>query len=143
MKIIEFNGPFVYLLALCLGASSALAQAAPPASLPGPETETIYCISHVKSGKEAEYAGLSARAWSIYRRLDLVLERPHMLLRGTDESGKSYFVEIFTWKNSTIPDHAPAEVREIWQKLQDACEPRGGRPGMDFSEEGVTVLAID
>ena len=143
MKIMELNRPLGWLLALCLGAPAALSQSAPTSPLPGADTETIYCISHVKQGKEAEYAALCAQAWSIYRRLDLVLEKPHVLFRGADASGKSYFGEIFTWKNSTIPDHAPDEVREIWRKLQSDCEPRGGRPGMDFSEDGVTVLAVD
>src|ERR1700743_1238032 len=44
--------------------------------LPGPGTETIYSIAHVKSGMETRYAELSAKTWAIYRRLDLVLPAP-------------------------------------------------------------------
>jgi hypothetical protein len=50
-------------------------------------------------------------------------------------------VEVFTWKSPDIPDHAPAEVRAIWQRLEDACEPRDGRPGIDFAE--VTAVQVD
>lgn len=111
------------------------------AQLPGPGTETIHSVAHVKPGHEAEYAKLSAEAWALYRRLGFVLERPHVVLRGSDAQGRPYFVEVFTWKSPEIPDHAPPEVKAIWQKLEQACEPRDGRPGIDFAE--VTALQIE
>jgi hypothetical protein len=95
----------------------------------------------VKAGHEIEYTQLSEKAWALYRRLGLVLDRPHVVLRGTDEKGRSYFVEVFTWKSPDIPDHAPAEVKAIWQQLQAVCEVRDGRPGIDFSE--VTAIQFD
>ncbi len=64
------------------------------AQLPGPGTETIHSVSHVKAGHEAEYAQLSEKAWALYKRLGLVLERPHVVLRGSDEKGRPYFVEF-------------------------------------------------
>jgi hypothetical protein len=109
--------------------------------LPGPGTETIYSIAHVKSGMETRYAELSAKTWAIYRRLDLALPAPHIVLRGVDSQNLPYFVEIFTWKNAEIPDHAPAEVRAVWQELENACEKRNGRPGVDFTE--VTAIAVN
>jgi hypothetical protein len=109
--------------------------------LPGPGTETIYSIAHVKPGMETRYADLSAKTWAIYRRLDLVLPAPHVVLRGVDTQNLPYFVEIFTWKNAEIPDHAPAEVRAVWQELENACEKRNGRPGIDFTE--VTAVAVN
>jgi hypothetical protein len=111
------------------------------AQLPGPGTETMHSIAHVKSGHEAEYAELSAKTWALYKRLGLVLDKPHVVLRGADGKGRTYFVEIFTWKSPDIPDHAPAEVKAIWRQLEDACEPRDGRPGIDFSE--VTAVQVD
>jgi hypothetical protein len=123
--------------ALCV---SALAQK-PPANLPGPGTETMHSVAHVKRGMEARYAELSAQAWALYRKLDLVLEKPHVVLRGVDDAGLPYFVEIFTWKSADVPDHAPPEVLAIWKQLEEACEKRNGRPGIDFSE--VTAVAID
>jgi hypothetical protein len=102
------------------------------AQLPGPETETIHSVAHVKPGREAEYAKLSAETWALYTRLGLVLDHPHVVLRGADEKGRPYFVEIFTWKSPDIPDHAQPEVKAIWKQLEDACESRDGRPGIDF-----------
>ena len=118
-----------------------LAIGAPASQLPGPGTETIHSIAHVKPGKEAEYAKLSGEAWALYTRMGFVLDRPHVVLRGVDDKGRSYFVEIFTWKSPDIPDHAPAAVKAIWNKLEAVCEPRDGRPGIDFSE--VTAVQID
>lgn len=111
------------------------------ARLPGRGTETIHSVSHVKPGHEEEYARLSANAWALYTRLGLVLDHPHVVLRGTDEKGRPYFVEVFTWKSPAIPDHAPPEVKAIWQQLEQACERRDGRPGIDFAE--VTPLDLD
>lgn len=104
------------------------------AQLPGPGTETIHSVAHVKPGHEAEYAQLSEKAWALYKRLGFVLDKPHVVLRGTDEKGRPYFVEVFTWKSPDIPDHAPGEVKAIWRQLEGACEARDGRPGIDFSE---------
>jgi hypothetical protein len=120
-------------------AFSAISSAQTP--LPGPGTETMYSIAHVKRGMEARYAELSAKSWVLYRRLNLVLAKPHVVLRGTDPAGLTYFVEIFTWKSADIPDHAPAEVRALWQQLEEACEKRNGRPGIDFTE--VTAVQLD
>jgi hypothetical protein len=108
---------------------------------PGPGTETIYSIAHVKRGMETQYAELSAKSWAIYRKLDLVLPAPHVVVRGVDSQNLPYFVEIFTWKSAEIPDHAPAEVRAVWQELENACEKRNGRPGIDFTE--VTTVAVN
>jgi hypothetical protein len=104
------------------------------AQLPGPGAETIHSVAHVKAGHETEYAQLSDKAWALYSRLGLVLDRPHILLQGADEKGRPYFVEVFTWKSADIPDHAPPEVKTIWQQLEAACEIRDGRPGIDFAE---------
>ena len=111
------------------------------AQLPGAGTETIHSVAHVKAGHEAEYAQLSEKAWVLYKRLGFVRDKPHVVLRGSDEKGRSYFVEIFTWKSPDIPDHAPAEVKAIWQQLEAVCEVRDGRPGIDFSE--VTAIQLD
>jgi hypothetical protein len=118
----------------------ALAQKA-SANLPGPGTETMHSVAHVKRGMEGRYAELSAQAWALYRKLDLVLEKPHVVLRGVDAAGLPYFVEVFTWRSADIPDHAPPEVLAIWKQLEESCEKRDGRPGIDFSE--VTAVAVD
>ena len=133
------NGLLLATAALALTLSLFAQKTA--SELPGPGTETIYSIAHVKSGMETRYAELSAKTWAMYRRLDLVLPAPHIVLRGVDSQNLPYFVEIFTWRNAEIPDHAPAEVRAVWQELENACEKRNGRPGIDFME--VTTVATE
>lgn len=122
------------LLTFILLAANAMAQ------LPGPGTETVHSVAHVKAGHDAEYARLSADTWALYTRLGLVLDHPHIVLRGADENGRPYFVEIFTWKSPDIPDHAPPAVRAMWKQLEQLCETRDGRPGIDF--EAVTPVDL-
>lgn len=127
---------FKTFIAFCIWTTSVAAG-----PLPGKGTETIHSVAHVKRGREVDYTKLSAEAWGVYKRLGFVLDTPHIVLKGTDEKGRAFVVEVFTWKSSDIPDHAPPEVKAIWRKLEDVCEPRDGRRGIDFSE--VTALQLD
>jgi len=111
-------------------AMTELGIAAPPAK----PTETVLVTHRVRAGQDAEYAKLLARQWTTLRRLDLVLPKPHVILRGTDESGKTIFVEVLTWRDADAPDNAPAEVQAIWNELEARAEKRLGHPGIDFPE---------
>lgn len=104
------------------------------AAAPKSETETVITTFRVKQGKEAEFSKVLAKAWPTYHRFGMVLDTPHIVLRGLDESGKTYFVEILTWKDHDAPDNAPAEVSAIWNEMGPLCEPRLGRPGIEFPE---------
>jgi hypothetical protein len=102
-----------------------------------PETVTVTC--HAKPGSEAELARVLARHWTAVRNLKLVRDEPHLTLRGIEDGDKTYFVEIFTWRDSAIPDAAPAPIQAIWTEMRKLVEPRGGRPGIDIVE--VSVVA--
>jgi len=56
------------------------------------------------------------------------------MFRGTDESGKSFFVEILSWKSTDGPNLAEQmpEVLAIWEKMGQLVEARMGRPPMEF-----------
>lgn len=95
--------------------------------------ETVMITFQVKPGADADLAGVIARHWDTARRLNLVREAPHVTLRGTDK-GQTYFVDIFTWRDASIPDHAPAAILEIWAEMNRLVEPRGGRPGLAIAE---------
>jgi hypothetical protein len=82
-----------------------------------------------------------AQAWPAYRRFGLVLGEPHLVLRGTDKAGKTYFVEILTWKDHDAPDHVSPEIQAIWAQLQDLCEARLGHQGIEFPE--VEIVRAD
>jgi hypothetical protein len=98
------------------------------------DTETVYTTFRVIPGKEAEFAKVLAKAWPTYHRLGMVLARPHLVLSGTDDAGKPYFIEILTWKDHDAPDHAPAEVQAIWDQMTALCEKRDGHRRIEFYE---------
>jgi hypothetical protein len=110
---------------------SAVAQ---PSAMP----ETVMVTYHAKAGSEAALANAIARQWAAAIRLKLVLETPHTLVRG-DEQGKTYFVEILTWRDANIPDAPPAAIQSIWAEMGELVESRGARPGIDFA--AVSVVA--
>ena len=97
------------------------------------DPETVYAISSVKQGQEAEFLKVSDQAWATYKRLDMVMDQ-HVTVKGVDEKGLTYFVDILTWKNHFIPDHVSPEVRQIWDKMESLCEKRDGRRGIEFTE---------
>jgi len=88
-----------------------------------PETVIVTC--HAKAGAEAELQRVLARHWTTARSLKLVLDTPRLSLRGVDGEGKTYFVEILTWRDGAIPDHAPAAIQSIWAEMGKLVEGRG------------------
>jgi hypothetical protein len=101
------------------------------------QPETVMVTFHAKAGAETELARVIAAHWKTVTDLKLVATSPHLTLRGTDESGKTYFVEIFTWRDSSIPDAAPPAIQKIWAEMNALVESRGGRPGLTFTEVSV------
>jgi hypothetical protein len=71
--------------------------------------------------------------WATLERLKLTAGSRHTTLRGT-ETGGAYFVEIFTWRDSAIPDNAPADVQGWWNRMAELTEARGGKPAIDIVE---------
>src|ERR1700723_1959433 len=109
------------ILSLC-----SLASAAENAVQP----ETVIVTFHAKSGTEAELERVIAPHWTTARKLKLVSAAPHVPLRGTEEGGKPYFIEIFTWRDARVPDTAPAAIRNIWNDMTRLGEARGGHRGL-------------
>lgn len=103
------------------------------------ETETVLSTLRARAGSEDELQKTLSQEWTVLRKLGLVLAEPHVLLKGKDESGKTIFVEVFTWRDHDAPDHAPAEVQAIWKHLESLCEARLGHRGIEFPE--VEIVA--
>jgi hypothetical protein len=103
------------------------------------DPETVLVTYHVQAGKEAEFETVLSRAWGIYRREHLVFASPHLVVRDTEDGGKTRFVEIFTWKSHAIPEHAPEAVKTVWQQEQSLCEARNGHGGIGGGE--VEIIA--
>lgn len=95
--------------------------------------ETVLVTYHAKPGSEAQLASAIAKQWKTARDLKLVSEAPHVVVRGSEDGDKTYFVEIFTWRDGGIPDAAPAAIRAIWTEMNSLAEPRDGKSGIDVA----------
>jgi hypothetical protein len=96
------------------------------------EPETVMITFRAKLGADAELARVIARHWETARRLNLVRDAPHVTVRATENGNQVYFVDIFTWRDASIPDAAPAAISAIWAEMNRLVESRGGRPGLDI-----------
>lgn len=103
-----------------------------PAGGANADSETVLVTYHVQSGKEAEFESVLSHAWEVYRSEHLVYDQPHIIVRDTKDGGKTRLVEIFTWVRS--PDHAPDEVKAVWDQEQSLCEARGSHQGIEGGE---------
>jgi hypothetical protein len=101
--------------------------------------ETVIVTLRAKPGAEADLERAIARHWTTAHRMKLVHDTPHVTLRGTEEGNKSYFIEIFTWRDGGIPDAAPAEIQTIWNEFNRLVEARGGHPGIEFVAVSVVT----
>src|SRR5438874_303803 len=101
--------------------------------------ETVMITLHAKAGAEAELAQVITRHWETVQRLNCAADAPHVTLRGNEEGTKTFFVEIFTWRDASIPDAAPREIQAIWADMNRLVEQRNGKPGLTISE--VSLVA--
>jgi hypothetical protein len=120
------------LMVLASTAAGGITAAAERERLEQPETMIV--TLHAKPGAEAELAAVIARHWDTAQRLNLVLPSPHVTVRGTEADDRTYFVDIFTWRDAAVPDHAPPEIQKIWADMNRLVEAQGNRPGLEFSE---------
>lgn len=95
---------------------------------------TVLCTYRVKQGQEKAFIALLDKHWPTLHGLGLTTEDPSQVFRGSDEKGKPYFVEIFTWKSGESPGaaHHLPEVMAVWEPMGGLCEARGDRPSMEF-----------
>ena len=110
----------------------------PTAADDSPETVIVTYLA--KPGSEDALEKIIQKHWETLRRLKLVTADVHVLYRGEDERGKSFFVNIFTWKNHDAPDNAPPEVEAIWAQMEPLVEPRDGHPGIEHPEVKAVPL---
>jgi hypothetical protein len=106
------------------------------------EPETVMITLRAKAGAEAELAQVIARHWDTAQRLKLVTNAPHVTLRGTeaaDGAMRTFFVDVFTWRDASIPDAAPKEILAIWADLNRLVEKRNGRAGLTIDEVALVA----
>jgi len=122
---------------------AALAQGSSIAAQPRQEEpETVMITLRAKAGAEAELAQVIARHWETAQRLKLVVDAPHVTLRGSEAAEgvmRAFFVDVFTWRDASIPDAAPKEIQAIWADMNRLVEKRNGRPGLTIDEVALVA----
>jgi quinol monooxygenase YgiN len=82
------------------------------------------CRFVVKEGREEAFERLLARHYPTLDRLGLVEREPHLVLRGKDEEGRTFYVEILPWKDdaAVARAHELPEVGAVWEPMEPLCE---------------------
>lgn len=108
-----------------------------------PTPETVISTFRIIEGKEEEFIGLLRAHWPSLRKVGLVTDTPPQVFRGREASGKSYFVEIFEWRDAAAVQtaHELPAVMAVWEPMGALCEARDGRPPMEFPH--VEPLRLD
>jgi len=122
----------VTVVFVTLRAAGPVAAQAPAGRTPDPET--VLVTYHVKAGGEAAFAKILDAQWKTMRDLALVGEGPHVLMTRDGDPAHPTFIELFTWKDRDIPDHAPEAVQKLWQEMSRWVEARGVLPPIDITE---------
>jgi hypothetical protein len=94
----------------------------------------VICTYRVKEGEEEHFVDLLRTHWPTLHKLGLATDEPAQVFRGKDESGKTYFVELFHWKDEKAPEiaHQHPGVMAVWEPMGMLVEARLGRPPMEF-----------
>jgi hypothetical protein len=100
----------------------------------GEEPVTVICHYHVRPGKEEDFVRLLRRHWPTLSELGVVTEEPARAYRGADDEGRPDYYEIFAWRSEAAFEraHSHPDVLAIWEPMDALCEPRDGRPNMEF-----------
>ena len=81
---------------------------------------TMLCTYQPKKGKEKELSVLVKKHWRTLNRIGLSTQEPAIVYRATDkESGRLFFVEIFSWRDerASAVAHQTPEVMAIWKPM--------------------------
>jgi hypothetical protein len=120
----ELMRVFAVLICIWAGGSLLAQQATQP--------ETVMVTLHAKPGVETDLQEVITRHWTTARQLQLVRDTPHLTVRGTEGGNKTYFVDVFTWRDSRTPDAAPTEIQKIWTEMNRLVEARDGHRGIEI-----------
>ena len=78
-----------------------------------------------KEGKADELFSLVQKHLPALEGTGLLADEPTALYRATDKrSGKSYFVEMFSWRDAQAPNiaHQTPEVMAVWEPMTPLLE---------------------
>jgi hypothetical protein len=94
----------------------------------------VICHYRVAPGNEQAFEALLADHWPTLERLELVTSEPPQHYRGAEhDNGQPIYFEIFDWCDGAVDRaHEHPEVMAIWERMDQLCEARGGKPNMEF-----------
>jgi hypothetical protein len=93
----------------------------------------VFCHYRVAPGNEAAFETLLREHWPTLHRLGLVSDEPSQHYKGEDQEGGPLYIEIFDWLDGAMRRaHEHPEVMAIWEPMDQLCEPRHGKPNMEF-----------
>src|ERR1043166_1425631 len=73
------------------------------------DPEIVLATYHVKEGKTDELAQLLDKAWATYQRLGMVLDKPHLVMKGKEKGG-AFVAEILSWKSHSRSEEHTSEL---------------------------------
>jgi hypothetical protein len=82
--------------------------------------EIVFALYRPHPGKDAELRLLIAQHLPVLRRLELVTERPAILVRAKNGT----YVEVFEWRNeeSATLAHEHPEVARVWEAMAEIAD---------------------
>ena len=79
-----------------------------------------------------------AKHWETAKRLNMVREEAgHLTMRGLEQGDQTFVMEVFTWRDASIPDAAPKEILAIWAEMNALVEARNSRPGLTIDQVSI------
>jgi hypothetical protein len=95
---------------------------------------TSLCIYRVKSSSEDAFKKLLAKHWPTLKRVGLAADVASTIYFGSEGDKQPLFVELLNWKDEHGAEHAHElpDVMAVWEPMGQLCEPRSGRPPMEF-----------
>jgi hypothetical protein len=100
-----------------------------PSEQAGGGPEVVFALYRPHAGKDAELRRLIAQHVPTLRRLELITDRPAVLVKAKNGT----YVEIFEWRSyeATRLAHEHPEVAKIWESMGTVCD----LPTLDTLEE--------
>ncbi len=111
------------------------------------DTETVLSTFRPRAGKEDELLKTMGKNWSTLSKLGLVLQQPHIVLRGKDDAGKTIFVELLTWRDHEAgrsrPRRSPGDLEPIAIGSGGSRRPSRNRiPGIRYRLGNSLIMIV-
>lgn len=91
--------------------------------------QVVFALYRPHEGKDAELRRLIAQHLPVLRRLEMITDRPAVLVR----SKNGTYIEVFEWRSTAMSGraHEHPEVARVWEAMGQIA----GFPGLESLEE--------